>query len=74
MKTPDLCPVSIHSAKCLVELSMEGGDEGGLSDVSLQVTALKMEFASYVSTSNVPKQQEVLKCPLCSEEQPIPKR
>ena len=59
--------------KCLVEVSMGGGDEGGQSDVSLQVAALKLEFASYVPTSNIPKQQDVLKCPLCSEEHPIPK-
>ena len=52
---------------------MGGGDEGGPSDVSLQVAALKMEFASYVPSSNIPKQQDVLKCPLCSEEHPIPK-
>ena len=60
--------------KCLMEVSMGGGEGERPSDVSLQVTALKLEFASYMPTApSIPKQQDTLKCPMCSEEHPIPK-
>ena len=57
--------------KCLVQLNRgKGKDTVDLSDIDLQLTALEGELGLPVSTPQ--KKQNILKCPLCAEEHPIP--